>query len=493
MPAFTEPTRLKCTYKDCDLHFETEKAMRRHKKHDDDHDYCDKCDEDFDTYDDLAHHKILRPDMHNKACRVCGQEFKSESGLKRHIELVKTYKLQHEGLSSQKQSHKVDQKLTCIGCKKSFYRACLFIEHLEFGYCDVISASQFQGHIVHKRLVTALLKDNDAYKHFQAKQAKFEAAHGDFEEEGGICLGNPLDRDEEVEVSFAALQPDEVHETPVHTPYPPLPSQARASSYHVDEVASTIGALSVNDDDGTSTVVGARSSAAPSVYGSSTYAASTSTARKEKIWVDRNGKSASSALFPNAKPTPAPEEFSIAAHDEQMEREHGINIMKTRFWDPLSIDWNPERFYDSVIDKYNCPFVCELTFATPADLNKHINSDHRLARMKCPSCLKYFKSATALMAHCESRGSKCQINKADDFNIFLDRISGGFLGVDERTRPDHLNNPTVMLMNADTGRLEKYKPPVATYLQYMVTKPPDWKEPTKAGVQPGIVVKQSRW
>lgn len=368
------------------------------------------------------------------------------------------------------------------------------MEHLEFGYCDVISASQFQGHIVHKHLVTALLRDNDAYRHFQAKQAKFEAAHGDFEEEGGVCLDHPLDREEEVEVAFAAIQPD-VHATPAHTTgehYPALPSQVRASRYYVDEVASTFGGLSVIDDDSSSTVEGAGSSAAPSGYGSSTFAPSASTPRKEKVWVDRNGKSASSTLFPNAKSTSAPKEFSIAAHDEHMEREHGISIMKTRFWDPLSTDWNPERFYDSVMDKYNCPFVCELTFPTPSNLNKHINSDHRLTRMKCPACLKYFKSATALIAHCESRGSKCQINKADDFNIFLDRTSGGFLGVDERTRPDHLNNPTVMLTDPGTNKLEKYKPPVATYLQYEVTTPPDWKEPTR-GVQIGYPVQQSQW
>lgn len=398
-------------------------------------------------------------------------------------------------MTDQKQNHKIDQKLACIGCNKSFYRACLFIEHLEFGYCDVISASQFQGHIVHKHLVTALLKDTNALARFQAKQAKFEAAHGDFEEEGGISLDDPLDRDEAiVDVKFAALQP-EVSATPPHTisvPYPPLPSQVRALSYNVDEVASTIGTMSVTDDDGTS-IMGAQSSAPPLANGSSTYAASTSTARKEKTWVGRNGKTASSTLFPHAKPTPAPKEFSIAAHDEQMEREHGINIMTTRFWDPLSTEWNPERFYDSIINKYNCPFVCELTLDTPADLNMHIYSDHRLTRMKCPSCLKYFKSATALMAHCESRGAKCQINKADNFNIFLDRLSGGFLGVNEKVRPDHLDNPTLMLTNPETGRVERYKPPVASYLQYMVTKPPDWKEPTKAGVQIGFAAQQSQW
>src|SRR5690242_5854932 len=90
MPAVVDPGKVKCTFAACDLHFATEKDMKRHKKHDDDHDYCHKCDEDFESYDDLAYHKIYRPDMHNKACRVCGEEFKSDSGLKRHIELVRT-------------------------------------------------------------------------------------------------------------------------------------------------------------------------------------------------------------------------------------------------------------------------------------------------------------------------------------------------------------------------------------------------------------------
>ncbi len=387
--------------------------------------------------------------------------------------------------------------MTCIGCHKSFYRACLFIEHLEFGYCDVISASQFQGHVVHKHLVTALLKDGNAYARFQAKQAKFEAAHGDFEEEGGVCLDDPLGEDEEIDgVQFAAIQPEVSDTSPLlaaAVPYPPLPSQAQASRFNIAEIASTIDAMSIRDDDETSTIVGSDSCAPQSAHGSSMDASSTSTGRQLKVWADRNGKSASSTLFPNAKSTPATKEFSIAAHDQQMEQEHGVNIMKTRFWDPQSPDWNPERFYDSVISRYNCPFVCEVTSVSPAELNQHINKDHRLTRQKCPSCLKYFRSATALMSHCESRGAKCQINKADNFNIFLDRLSGGFLSVNEKIRPDHLNNPTLMITDQDTGRVERYKPPVASYLQYMVTKPPDWKEPTKTGVQIGFGMQKSQW
>lgn len=113
--------------------------------------------------------------------------------------------------------------------------------------------------------------------------------------------------------------------------------------------------------------------------------------------------------------------------------------------------------------------------------------------MKCPRCLKYFNSATALMAHCESPGARCQISKAEDFNIFLDRLSGGFLSVEEKIRPDHLNNKNVLLRNEETGHMEMYKPPVASYLEYKVTTPPDWKGPAAHCVQIGGIPEESSW
>jgi hypothetical protein len=304
--------------------------------------------------------------------------------LRRHIEL----------------NHKVDQKVTCIGCKKSFYRACLFIEHLEFGYCDVIPASQFQGHIVHKHLVTELLKGSEAYERFKQKTSKFDAAV-DFEEEGGVELEDPLGDDEEMdEVVFKAIPPDAssaVPQAPSYdgVPFPPLPAHLKTAGGIEYEVASSFGGLSLvngstngDDESDTSTVIGFpvaspiattfETASMPSVASrkcSSTHGSSvrndsarngssaqgSSTSRGLKVWSSRSGKSASTTLFPNAKPTPAPSDFSISAHDydKAMEQEHGINIMRTRFWDPMSTDWNPDKFYDSVISKYHCPFVCE--------------------------------------------------------------------------------------------------------------------------------------
>lgn len=117
------------------------------------------------------------------------------------------------------------------------------------------------------------------------------------------------------------------------------------------------------------------------------------------------------------------------------------------------------------------------TFDCANDLSKHILKDHRAIRMSCPRCMKHFNSATALMAHCDSVNARCQINQAEDYNLFLDRISGGFLSVDEKIRPDHRDTKPVLLCNEQTGHMEIYKPPTANFLEYEVTTPPDWKDP----------------
>jgi hypothetical protein len=90
MPAVLEPLRpFKCTYKDCFESFDTEKDMQRHKKRSTEHDYCSKCNLDFEDPEEYAFHKITAPKEHDLACRVCGEEFKSISGHKRHIEKVR--------------------------------------------------------------------------------------------------------------------------------------------------------------------------------------------------------------------------------------------------------------------------------------------------------------------------------------------------------------------------------------------------------------------
>ncbi|KAF2005566.1 hypothetical protein P154DRAFT_518334 [Amniculicola lignicola CBS 123094] len=367
------------------------------------------------------------------------------------------------------QNHKVDQKLTCVGCGETFNRGCLLIEHIEFGHCENISAAQFQGHIVHKHLIKLYLEDDVARRRFQEKIGKFEAAQ-DQDEDGGVeILLTHLDTDVDQSVDAPAIAPEVEEMSPEATkaalhsqPYPPLPSTMSQDA--TATLASGMSRMSVTGD-------------SQSAAGGSTLdaASATSSRRIAKAWNSNN--STASKLFPNAKPTPAPMPVatSVGALDTYEEKKFGHNLMRTRFWDPTSQDWNPEHFRNSVTDQYSCPFDCEQKFTIPSDLNGHILRDHRITKMRCPSCLNHFQSCTALVAHCESRGAKCQINKAEDFNTFLDRLTGGFLSVQELTRPEFVHNPAVTYTDAETGRVETYKPPTATYLQYEASAPPDFR------------------
>jgi hypothetical protein len=209
---------------------------------------------------------------------------------------------------------------------------------------------------------------------FYAKQAKYEAAM-DYEEEGGIALDEEIFEDEGLEeVNYKAIEPD----TPpviqgtsaTGEPFPPLPAQRTDSSAEGFEMATALGGMSLDSGSRATTAVKSPPFSPPpaslhsmseSLCQPDTRAGSStmSTVRQPKVWGSREGKSASSVLFPDAKPTPTASEFSIAAYDERMEQSQGSNIMNVRFWDPTSTDFNPDRFYDAVVNMYNCPFTCE--------------------------------------------------------------------------------------------------------------------------------------
>ncbi|KAF2015050.1 hypothetical protein BU24DRAFT_482563 [Aaosphaeria arxii CBS 175.79] len=428
-----------CTYEDCDLFFRTEKEMKRHKKNAPEHDYCAVCNEDFEDDNALSMHKVVRPDMHNLACRVCGQEFKSNKGLQRHIELT----------------HSVDQKLVCIGCEGKFPRASLLVEHLEFNHCRIITANEFMASITHKYLITELLNGGANFDRFMQKTSRYEAAV-DNDDEGGINIMDEPDH-EPVDLDFEVMKPhvpEGSNNFEKHLPYPPLPGQ---SSQAFNALAAKLNKATLEENERVAAGESSRQ-AVKTMWGGPT-------ARK---------------LFPQAaSSTVAPSEYSVEQLDRQKESEYGINILDTRFWDPDCEAWNPQRFIDPVTLKYWCPFVCEQCFAIPPDLARHIKTDHKIREMSCPACMKKFNHTTALVAHCESPASKCRIKRAEDFSTFLDKLTGGFLGVTEAIRPDHLHNPQALITNPETGRVEVHTPHQAHYLRYEVTRPAQYKGPQR--------------
>jgi hypothetical protein len=218
---------------------------------------------------------------------------------------------------------------------------------------------EFQGCVVHKYLIAELLKGGPNYDRFMQKISKFDAAI-DADEDGGINLIDQGDEDDARNVDFPPIQPDMSETVSISSwnmgPYPPLPSQARShagSSINAEfDLADRLRGVSVSAESDSAAT-------SSTIVGTSPYfgGASRPAEKTEKPW--GSSRSAASSLFPNSKPTPVPSEWSVECYEKKMEEVQGINILTTRFWDPMSKDWKPERFYNPVTMKYQCPFVCE--------------------------------------------------------------------------------------------------------------------------------------
>ncbi len=77
-----------------------------------------------------------------------------------------------------------------------------------------------------------------------------------------------------------------------------------------------------------------------------------------KVWAGCS----SAKLFAKAQKTPITQDWvaALEKRDADSERKTGLNMFRTRFWDPKSKEYDPERFFSPVIEKYVCPFPhCE--------------------------------------------------------------------------------------------------------------------------------------
>ena len=59
----------------------------------------------------------------------------------------------------------------------------------------------------------------------------------------------------------------------------------------------------------------------------------------------------------------------------------------------------------------------------------HIKT-HKPTKNQCPSCFRYFKTASALTAHMESPSTRCKVRETHGFGNALSLVSGGFLALD---------------------------------------------------------------
>ena len=319
--------------------------------------------------------------------------------------------------------------MVCIGCQKLFLRASLLIEHLEFGQCPVISSTEFQGHLVHKRLVDEMMRNDQERQKLEIKTGWTLAAL-DTQQGGGVNLMD----DELPEAATDFRAPQHMAEKA----WPALPSQKKRDAEEEKELVAQLGGVSLADSGLDEADAGAW----------------------KKEGMDQT-------LF-----SEVPNKAAKLVPQVDAEPEH-VNILSRRFWDPTSEDYKPERFLQPKTNTYSCPFACDASFEAVPELNRHIMVLHRIVQLRCPRCLNLFKTATALISHCENPAGRCSISKADDFNQALDVLSGGFLGVKALVRPDFLDLKPVMVRN-ECGDLEPFFPTRVSYNRYEGIAPPQF-------------------
>ncbi|KAF7183947.1 hypothetical protein CNMCM7691_004437 [Aspergillus felis] len=121
MPNPATPKKVLCTFPDCPRRFNTVEEMKKHKSSAPEHEYCTRCDEDFENEERHLIHKI-KSNKHI-VCPICGVDFRSEGGRDGHI----------------RQYHRAEQTLTCYGCKALFKNASGLMRHIEDDECPEIT------------------------------------------------------------------------------------------------------------------------------------------------------------------------------------------------------------------------------------------------------------------------------------------------------------------------------------------------------------------
>lgn len=448
----------KCDFADCTQRFKSEERLKKHKRDNDDHDYCHYCDSSFEDWDALTAHKtdkasdeirtikdwekrelrremMLRngesltsieykreadpkPSFTHLCCKFCGMDFGSVAGRDTHIN----------------QQHHVDQELPCPGCGLIFPRAAALIYHLEFNDCPKISHDRFAGYLQHKAIVNRLLANPELIG--ELERNNYIDAAKDTDESGGVKLGmlDDIGGNDALGVPLEPDKPNTAGKIPGKQQAWPKLTAVNPPSKPLD-LLSDFETMSITSESTKSKPKKVIAHPFPLCEDPTAFLAqaNSSTPVPANPW---STNTTSKTLFPNAKPTPLTADWQ-AVIEAQSASDHRSNILQYQFWNPTHRDYNPEGFYNPMLEEYHCPFpACGRGVKTPWELETHINSTHKIDRIRCPQCLKLFKSHTALISHCESVNSRCRLNRTERFGQIMDEFSGGFLSARRERRPD---------------------------------------------------------
>lgn len=89
-------------------------------------------------------------------------------------------------------------------------------------------------------------------------------------------------------------------------------------------------------------------------------------------------------------------------------------------------------YWDPIQQCYICPGMkCSRRLRSVKEFHDHLlSAAHTGGSVQCPSCLKRFKTTTALVAHAESGSTKCDLRNSAEFDKVMRDITAGLIKVD---------------------------------------------------------------
>ncbi|KAI9891418.1 MAG: hypothetical protein M1814_002737 [Vezdaea aestivalis] len=351
------------------------------------------CSITFENERKLIDHKV-KASEHNY-CKLCNADFEDDEKLSLHKVLSSLHIncpvcfLDFKTLGGRdrhlRQLHKQDQEIACPGCQIKFPRAGALVFHLEKGKCKEVAPDEFFADIEYKAVVNHYLSGDveGSYSQTQEWANKTAVAH-----DGPLPPEKmkPLiaDRNEFPELGKDLLEA--------------LPDSPRLIDIDPDDTVHPL--------DSASQVGGpmARKKYIDAFY--------------NENW-DQNVPARSRAIDTER-------EKLMTAVQDVITDEEGV-----MHWD---------RYWNSTVNRYICPLpICRRGFEQLGQLHNHLRFEsHTSQTYQCPSCLKKFKSLTAIIQHAESESHRCKIRHSDNFGDFISLATGNYValkGKDEDGKP----------------------------------------------------------
>ncbi|KAI0197110.1 hypothetical protein EV127DRAFT_488543 [Xylaria flabelliformis] len=361
---------------------------------------CPKCNVKYPNIHELLTHQAS--EMHF-ACNQCKSCFWTEHGLQDH----------------KRKSHRPDLDLECFGCHSHFDRAGRFWQHLESGECKVIFPSD----------IVRLRQKNLEF----AEQLELRK----------LTMDDIMRREESYikgDDTWASYSEGETaHTESVVTPdFPSRPAPIAIANAHP---------LHYRSEDFPALPIKPKVSTTPGFYGE----------QKRNVWSNRGAAvprtndiptsynsvppPASYDILPvnghnNSIPKPAPSSNIRVVQATANSTEEGSysTTSSGRIIDPVNPNYNPAVFYNSVLEKFVCPYKsCSKKHNTAFALTRHLESPiHGGGCIPCIRCKKKFTTVATLITHMETT-KNCPIRETEGFQRALGQITGGIMDFNTRS------------------------------------------------------------